>query len=243
MMDLQASPGPHVGLCWRIVETQEIAATRSITRSAADQHRLEALLDASKPAIPPDCQGLSYLLFTPFRYPPLNYGSRFGSTLERGIFYGSAELTTAFAETAVYLWLFQSGPLITGPLERIRDQRTAFSVRVASQKALDLTEEAFHEIQDKLRNPASWQFTQELGTQLRALGTEFFWYPSARWQAGRNIAVFSPKTFVTKQPEQQLHWNLQLTPSTCWFGRQDADSIEFQRSEFEVKGAIPHPCL
>ncbi|MCV6615090.1 MAG: RES family NAD+ phosphorylase [Cellvibrionaceae bacterium] len=38
---------------------------------------------------------------TPFRYPPLAYGSRFGSTLERGIFYASQELATAFAESAV----------------------------------------------------------------------------------------------------------------------------------------------
>lgn len=242
-MDLQALIGSHVGLCWRVVETQEIAATRSITRSAADQHRLEALLDASKPPVPADCQGLSYLLMTPFRYPPLNYGSRFGSTLERGIFYGSADLTTAFAETAVYLWLFQSGPLTTGPLEKIRDQRTAFSVRLSSQSALDLGDEIFHEVRDNITNPASWHYTQELGSKLRALGAEFFWYPSARWQSGRNIAVLSPAAFASKDPVQQHHWNLQLTPSTCWFGRQGCESIEFQRSEFERNGGIPHPCL
>lgn len=242
-MDLQALLSAHVGLCWRVVETQEIAATRSITQSAAEQHRLEELLDQTKPAVPPDCQGLSYLLMTPFRYPPLNYGSRFGSTMERGIFYGSADLPTAFAETAVYFWLFQSGPVTCGPLERIRDQRTAFSVRISSHQALDLAAAPFQALSEKISDPASWQYSQELGAQLRAAGAEFFWYPSARRRQGNNIAILSPKAFASKQPEQQLNWNVQLTATTCWFGRQDSESIEFERCEFEHNGEIPHPCF
>lgn len=242
-MAWQAQLGPHVGLCWRVVETQEVAATRDITRSAEDQHRLEELLDASKPLVPADCQGLSYLLMTPFRYPPLEYGSRFGSTRERGIFYGSAELRTAFGETAVYFWLFQSGPITVGPLKTVRDQRTAFSVRLASQKALDLGAESFADVTEKVCDPASWQYSQKLGAQLRAAGTEFFWYPSARVVKGKNIAVFSPAAFAVKEPERQLHWHIRLNSETCWFGLPGNDSIEFHRSEFERNGEIPHPVL
>lgn len=245
MKDLAGLLAPHVvGSCWRVVETQEIAATMAITQSAADQSRLEELLDTSKPKIPADCKGLSYLLMTPFRYPPLRYGSRFGSTWERGIFYGSCELKTAFAETAVYFWLFQQGPATLGPLAHIRDQRTAFSVKLSSQKALDLHSDAFALVFDKINQPDSWEFTQQLGKQLRELGAEFIIYPSARIAGGKNIALFSPLAFAEKEPAQQQLWHVRFTTDSCVFVRAGmSESVEFQRQDFSVAGKIPHPAL
>lgn len=233
-----------IGSCWRVVETQETAATMSITRSAAEQSRLEELLDLSKPKIPSDCKGLSYLLMTPFRYPPLRYGSRFGSTWERGIFYGSRELETAFAETAVYFWLFQQGPITLGPLAQIRDQRTAFSVKLISQKAIDLHGDAFVAIQHDLKRPDSWDYTQHVGKQLRELGTEFIIYPSARLRGGKNIAVFSPLAFAEKDPLQQQLWHVRFDTDACLFVRAGvSNGFEFQRADFSINGKIPHPAL
>lgn len=233
-----------VGGCWRVVETQEIAATMAITQSAVEQSRLEELLDTSKPKIPTDCAGLSYLLMTPFRYPPLRYGSRFGSTWERGIFYGSCDLKTAFAETAVYFWLFQQGPATLGPLEQIRDQRTAFSVKLISQKVVDLHSDIFSSSRDKITRPDSWVFTQQLGKQLRELGTEFIIYPSARIAGGKNIAVFSPLAFAEKEPAQQQLWHVRFTTDACVFARAGiSEGFEFQRKDFSVDGNIPHPAL
>ncbi|HSX50714.1 MAG TPA: RES family NAD+ phosphorylase [Cellvibrio sp.] len=248
MKDLAGLLAPHiVGSCWRVVETQETAATMAITSSAAAQSRLEELLDLSKPKIPADCIGLSYLLMTPFRYPPLRHGSRFGSTWERGIFYGSRELKTAFAETAVYFWLFQQGPRELGPLAQIRDQRTAFSVKLISKKALDLHEafahsEAFAAELENIQRPDSWSYTQQLGTQLRELGAEFIIYPSARYAGGKNIAVFSPLAFAEKDPAQQQLWHVRFTTDTCVFVRAGvSDGFEFQRKDFSIDGKIPHP--
>lgn len=251
MKDLTELLAPHiVGSCWRVVETQETAATMAITQSAAEQSRLEELLDTSKPKIPADCQGLSYLLMTPFRYPPLRYGSRFGSTWERGIFYGSCELKTAFAETAVYFWLFQQGPKTPGPLEQIRDQRTAFSVKLISQKALDLHSGAFAYSEEfasaskNINRPDSWEYTQQLGKQLRELGAEFIIYASARYAGGHNIAVFSPLAFAEKEPAQQQLWHVRFTTDTCVFVRAGiSDGFEFRREDFSVAGKIPHPSL
>lgn len=243
MKDLAGLLAPHiVGSCWRVVETQETAATMAITQSAAQQSRLEELLDSSKPKIPADCIGLSYLLMTPFRYPPLRHGSRFGSTWERGIFYGSCELKTAFAETAVYFWLFQQGPKELGPLAQIRDQRTAFSVKLISKKALDLHSEEFLSARENIHRPDSWDYTQQLGKQLRELGTEFIVYPSARVAGGKNIAVFSPLAFAEKDPAQQQLWHVRFTTDTCVFVRAGvSDGFEFQRKDFSIDGKIPHP--
>lgn len=245
MKDLAGLLAPHiVGSCWRVVETQETAATMAITHSAAEQSRLEELLDSSKPKIPADCKGLSYLLMTPFRYPPLRYGSRFGSTWERGIFYGSCELKTAFAETAVYFWLFQQGPTTLGPLEQIRDQRTAFSVKLISQKALDLHSDNFTLAHDKIKRPDSWDYTQQLGKQLRELGTEFIIYPSSRLAGGKNIAVFSPLAFAEKDPAQQQLWHVRFTTDSCVFVRAGiSEGFEFYRQDFSMDGRIPHPSL
>lgn len=244
-MDLASLLRPHIiGSCWRIVETQETAATMAITQSAAEQSRLEELLDSSKPKIPTDTHGLNYLLMTPFRYPPLRYGSRFGTTWERGIFYGSCELATAFAETAVYFWLFQQGPIHLGALEHIRDQRTAFQVKLSSQKALDLQSDDFATLQNQISNPASWTYTQELGNTLRESGAEFIVYASARLQGGKNIAVFSPKAFAEKEPAVQQLWHVKFTIDTCVFVRANGnENFEFKREDFCSNGKIPHPAL
>lgn len=241
-IDLEPFHCSSVALCWRVVETQEKAATRDITATAEEQSRLEQLLDEVKPAVPEDCVGLSYLLMTPFRYPPLRYGSRFGSSFERGIFYGSTELHTACAESAVYFWLFQRGPVTLGALETIRDHRTALSVRLSSDKVLKLENIDFGEQATELSNPASWRFTQELGKASRAIDTEFMTYPSARIE-GLNIAVLSPKSFASPKPCEQQLWHVRLNRDSCWFGKPDGESFEFYRKDFETNGQIAHPSL
>lgn len=231
-----------VALCWRIVETQEKAATRDITDTAEEQSRLEQLLDEVKPKVPEDCVGLSYLLMTPFRYPPLRYGSRFGSPFERGIFYGSLALKTACAESAVYFWLFQSGPLELGPLATIRDHRTALSAGLSSDKTLRFESIDLGEREGELKNPASWDFSQEVGKACRVIGAEFITYHSARFD-GLNVAVFSPNSFASPEPKEQQLWHVRLTEDVCWFGRPNGESFEFYRKDFEINGKIPHPSL
>ena len=84
---------------WRVVESQHQVSTRKLVDSNEEQALLEDLIDGVKPR---DITGgkLHYLLSTPFRYPPLKHGSRFGHRHERGIWYGSTERRTAFAEVA-----------------------------------------------------------------------------------------------------------------------------------------------
>ncbi len=83
---------------WRIIEDQEKVATRKLVDSLDEVVILEELLELNKPEIKPDLLGLHPLLYTPFRYPPLPRGSRFGSNIERGLWYGSLKIQTAIAE-------------------------------------------------------------------------------------------------------------------------------------------------
>ncbi|MBT8140596.1 MAG: RES family NAD+ phosphorylase [Gammaproteobacteria bacterium] len=231
---------------WRVVETQEIAATQAITQNAADQARLEALLEASKPALAEDCAGLSYLLFTPFRYPPLPFGSRFGGQFERGIYYAALTPEAAFAECALYLWLFQQGPQELGPLANIRDQRTAFSARIRSARAIDTCSEHFSRVSKKISDPASWEFSQKLGAALREVRTAYCLYASPRLAGATNVAVFDPKSFADKAPREIQHWHLALDTERCRFSRRGFDgsqTIEFEYSQFTKNGRIPHPAM
>lgn len=88
------------GEVWRVVESQEQIATLGLVANLSEQYLLEHMLDESKNKLAEDTNTLDYLLFTPFRYPPLKWGSRFGTEYERGLFYGSQLLATALAEVA-----------------------------------------------------------------------------------------------------------------------------------------------
>jgi hypothetical protein len=56
------------GTCWRLVEAQHRVSTLKLVDSVDEQETLEELIQASKPALPPECRHLHYLLSTPFRY-------------------------------------------------------------------------------------------------------------------------------------------------------------------------------
>ena len=93
---------------WRAVEGQHEVSTRKLVANAQEQALLEELIDRAKP--PDLTRGrLHYLLATPFRYPPLRWGSRFGTRQEQGIWYGSETRDAMFAEVAYYRFVFLEG--------------------------------------------------------------------------------------------------------------------------------------
>src|SRR4030067_303703 len=92
------------GTPWRVVESQQRISTRQLVDSDAEHILLEDLIEGSKPEIPeaPALAGLHFLLFSPFRYPPLPWGSRFGAKHEPSLWYGSDTLETALPAAAAY---------------------------------------------------------------------------------------------------------------------------------------------
>ena len=91
---------------WRVVESQEEVATLSVVDDMDEQTLLEEMLDEVKPKYRPTTQGMHYLFKTAFRYPPLKWGSRFGTTLMPSYFYASESVETALCECAYYRFLF-----------------------------------------------------------------------------------------------------------------------------------------
>ena len=229
---------------WRVVESQHQVSTRKLVDSDAEQQLLEQMIDAAKP--PDSTRGkLHYLLFTPFRYPPLPHGSRFGTRLEPGIWYGSESLRTAFAEVAYYRLLFLEGT--AADLGLLEVELTAFRAAVQTKHGIDLTAEPFAAFEPALASPTTYAEAQSLGSAMRATGVEAFRYRSARDSArGVNVGVFVPAAFGRRLPRAFETWRSAASRAQVEFVRRDffdRATHVFQREEFLVGDRLPSPAL
>ena len=229
---------------WRVVEAQHQVSTRKLVDSTEEQILLEEMIDSVKP---PDMTGgrIHYLLFTPFRYPPLPHGSRFGGRHERGIWYGSIELRSAFAEVAYYRLLFLEASRTD--LGTITTALTAFTVAMRTLRGIDLTDAPFDKYESKIASPARYDSTQTLGTDMRGAGVEAFKYPSARdAEGGVNVGAFAPSVFGKAKPKLLETWH-------CAAARERVDLTQgdyftrrrfmFPRAQFLIRGVLPSPAV
>jgi len=228
----------------RVVESQFRNSTRKLVDSDEEQRVLEELLDArAKLPVPAGFEGLHYLLYTPFRHPPLRNGSRFGTRRERGILYAARELPTAFAEVAYYRLLFLDGT--AAPLSPLLVELTAFSFRIAAARGVDLTEEPFREFEPRISSPVSYGDSQGLGAEMRADGVQACLYVSARARArGVNLAVFE-NVFRPGRPLDEERWSCTAARERVEFRAQRLvgreEGYAYDRGQFLVNGKLPAP--
>jgi hypothetical protein len=229
---------------WRVVESQHQVATRRLVASDAEQRVLEDLIEGVKPPAPAGVR-LHYLLFTPFRYPPLRYGSRFGTRAERGIWYGSETRATAFAEVAYYRLLFLEGT--SAELGLVTTELTAFRASLRTSRGVDLSAPPFDVHAPAIASPVSYEAAQELGGGMRAAGVEAFRYPSARAvDGGVNVGAFAPSVFGRRQPRGLETWRCAATRERVEVTRRDyfeRASHSYPRDQFLVDGRLPAPAL
>lgn len=227
---------------YRLVESQEQTATLSLVNTIYEQGVLEDLIESTKNPFPADMSSLHYLLKTPFRYPPLKYGSRFGTTYEQGIFYGSLNIQTALSETAYYRFVYILGP--ETPYEHpISNQYSSFSVKVRSNKSIFLDQPPFSTYESTLTSPSSYVETQQLGLIMREAGVELFQYISARDKnKGKNMALFTPKAFQSKTPEQMTTWLCQTSIEEVGFmAKEEKQRTSYSQKDFWVNTMFPSP--
>ncbi|MBA3890170.1 MAG: RES family NAD+ phosphorylase [Gemmatimonadaceae bacterium] len=215
-------------------------STRKLVDSADEQALLEELIDGSKP---PDLTGgrTHYLLATPFRYPPLQHGSRFGARHERGIWYGSESRRTTFAEVAFYRLLFLEGT--AADLGTVATQLTAFTVSARSSRGADLAMPPFDGERPAIASPTSYGATQELGAAMRAAGVELFRFPAARdREGGFNVGAFTPSVFGRARPRELQTWQCTASRARVEFAKRDyfgREEYGFVRDDFLVDGRLP----
>lgn len=215
-----------IGELVRIVESQEHVATTRIVDNLAEQHLLEAMLDENKPGA--GAGDLHYLLATPFRYPPLRHGSRFGTRFEPSLFYASLDFTTCLQECAYYRFLFWHD-MVEPPPAPIATQHTVFRVQVSTDACADLRMPPFADYREQLRSPTSYAYTHRVGKHCRELESELLLFESARG-SGINAALFTPASFASG-PFDQGQWNSQLRAERVYFrGREGV--FQFPLTQF-----------
>lgn len=227
------------GRFWRLVEAQHQISTLKLVDTLEEQSLLENLLEESKPALPPECQGLDYLLATPFRYGAVYpHGSRFrraGRTL--GVFYASEKVETALSEMAFYRLLFFADSPDT-PLPANAAEYTAFSAPVSTRAALDLTAPPLDRDRAAWTDLQNYEPCQALAEAARAAGGEAILYESVRDpRHGRNIALLTASVFSAREPAERQTWRIRLSATgvqaICEFPKV---RIGFSRADF---GADP----
>lgn len=201
---------------WRGVESQHVSATMKLVDSIQEHEALEAMLEASKPPLPPGAAGLHYLLSTPFRYAP-PHASRFRRGGEAGVWYGAESLRAACAEIAYWRYRFiidsaglakEDGELVT--------THTFFSAPVDG-RAIDLTRPPWLEQGEVWTHPVDYSGTQALAAAARDRGVEWIRYASVRHEGACCAAVLSPSALAAGAPTGQQEWTCRATRHRVMF--------------------------
>ena len=222
---------------WRTVSLDQRVYIRSLAKNSANADLLSEWANAPSPQTETEA---STLLQAPFRNPPLRYGSRFGSRLEPGIWYGSDSLSTAFAERAYYLFALRSGT-DASLSSSYKHLFTSLQANVATAQGADLTRGDWVDYEPSISSPTSHDVARALGSEMRAMDVEALRFRSARATGGgTNVALFTP---CFRKPT--------LLHEAVWSGRIRTDEIGFSslhgpsrqlsygRNQFLVDGAMP----
>ena len=229
----------------RIVESQQQIATTQIVDNLEEQSILESLLEETKPPLPDGSRHLHYLLSTPFRYPPLLHGSRFGQRHERSLFYASKSIETLLAEASYYRFVFWSGMREPPPSSQFITEHTVFGGRYYTDKGIQLQHVPFTQYQHELANPAHYQVTQQLGTLMREQGVEALEYVSARdHDHGINVALYTPDALIVNEPLFAELWLCTTSKDVVRFSSREVKKVfSFAIDGFYVEGQLPNPAF
>jgi hypothetical protein len=229
------------GICWRLVEAQHHVSTLKLVDSVAEQEFLEELIESTKPPLPSECRGLHYLLSTPFRYGAVYpAGSRFRRAgMSEGVFYASEKSQTAVAEMTFYRLLFfaesPDTPWPSNPAEY-----TAFSVKYATKRAIDLSKAKYGAERAKWTHLTDYSHCQAFADTARAAKVELIRYASVRDpRRGMNLAILSCRAFANSKPIDQQTWRIRLSDAGAQaICEAPRSGITFDRSTFAADPRI-----
>jgi hypothetical protein len=210
---LEGQLAPWSRPLWRAIEGQYRSSTLRLVTTFSEHDVLEAMLEAAKPPVPPDCAHLDYQFWSPFRYGAYPRASRFrraGRT--PGVWYGSEAPLTAICEMAWGMLRFFAASPGT-PLPRKPIEYTAVQADIRSPFALDLTAPDMARAGD-WTNSDDYTDCLNLADRARAAGTEVIRYASVRHPEGQpNAAVLTCAAFARPAPVKAQTWHIHYDPA------------------------------
>ena len=199
----------------------------ALVDTLAEQALLEDLLEKSKPPLTAPTRQLHWLLFTPFRYPPLPLGSRFRGPAEPGVFYGAETQQAACAELGYWRWRFLQDSPALDAIDPV--QQTLFKTTVAGS-AIDVREPPLSARRDKWMHPTDYGACQALACQARLAQIQMIRYASVRDpDAAGCAAVLVPQAFVADSPSESQTWTLAVfRQQVLWRKDSIVDDLAFE---------------
>lgn len=228
---------------YRYAEDQERSVTRPLVGSIEEHDLLEEILEGSKPPYPANTEDYHYLLKTPFRYPPLTYGSRFGRKHERGILYASETYAALQMEVAFYRFCFYFD--MEQPPRSLKTQHMLFAFDFHTATGLNLAGIEDHEMQYRLRHPCDYTPTQAIGSWARENGLHALRYWSARTsEPEANVAILDPIA-IASPPRPRFNFTVyvskELVSLTTSFTMQSEFARDIRLDTLLVNGQLPRP--
>lgn len=228
----------------RSVESQSKVATLDLVDTLEEQRILEEMIEETKgPALP---KGIHYLISTPLcRYPPLLYGSRYGSRNQAGIFYGSEHVETAMAETAFYKLRFVADS--DGLSELPPMAMMTFSFEYSTQLAHDTTNAEYDAQRADIDAASDYTHTQAIGRKAREADIDLIRFRSVRDpKGGANLAIFS-LGILGPEPLDKTYWQLKIREDRVDVLERDRSvdpgRYTFSVEDFKARGAWAHPSV
>lgn len=233
---------PLNGQGYRIVESQEQVATTQIVANIERQNMLEKMLDAqSKPPYREGTEHLHVLLSTPFRYPPLNNGSRFGNKYEPSLFYGGTTVEATLCESAFYRFYLYHDMEVPPEQGTLQSQHTLFEFSYGTERGVKLHQPPFDTHKDSLRDKANYRQTQALGTAIRNAGVEAVEFISARDKnEGINVALYQATSLTCEKPTNNQCVLCQVDGEKVVFSI-DREVYRYAIDDFMLNGTLPMP--
>ncbi len=234
---------PLEGELYRYAEDQERSVTRPLVGSLEEHDVLEEILEGAKPSYPANTEEYHYLLKTPFRYPPLPYGSRFGRKHERGILYASETYAALQMEMAFYRFSFYHD--MEQPPAHIKTQHVFFAFDYHAFAGLNLADLDDDYTQHRLRHPSDYSLTQAIGSWAREQDIQALRYWSARTATPEsNVAILEPLA-ITGPPRPMCNFTVyaseELVSVTTGSHIQSDFDRDIPLDALLVNGQLPRP--
>jgi hypothetical protein len=225
---------------WRAVEAQHRISTMVLVDTLAEQALLEAALEQSKPPLLATQAQLHWLLFTPFRYPPLPTGSRFRGPGDPGVFYGAESQQAACAEVGYWRWrLLQDSP----DLDAIDPMPQTLFCTPVNAMAIDLRQAPLAARRKQWMHASDYAPCQQLARQVREAGIALIRYASVRDpDAGGCAAVLDPVAFAADQPAVSETWMLAVSRERVFWRKEsifEERVFEFGMGRWVVTPSFP----
>lgn len=211
-------------------------ATRSLVDSVEEENILEQMLGR-----PSSNLGESLLRE---KFEGRN-SSRFGSSFEPTIWYGSLNRITAFAERAflTFRYMFDNEHIAPISSQGI----LIFSANVSTPQGVELHQSPFDTFENMISSPISYESSRPLGVAMRNADVLAFTFVSARDSAdprGINVGVFSFGAFVDRSPIESSYelWSCIANRTEVEFRNQNPredERIIFNINDFLVDGVLP----